>query len=128
MTGQPMTRRQSFSGLAALALPLGIPGSLPAQTVAEKIRIGAFETFVVHVNARGNWVMVRLTTDSGITGLGEASHGRDAQTLRYVAQFAERLKGRGIFDIEWLRTAAAPEIAAGGVSAACALSALEQCL
>ncbi|MEO8050719.1 MAG: mandelate racemase/muconate lactonizing enzyme family protein [Acidobacteriota bacterium] len=80
------------------------------------------------MNARGNWVLVRLATDSGITGLGEASHGRDAVTLRYVAQFAERLNGRGIFDIEWLRSAAAPEIAAGGTSAACALSALEQCL
>ena len=39
-----------------------------------------------------------------------------------------RLKGHGIFDIEWLRATAAPEIAAGGTSAACALSALEQCL
>ena len=42
--------------------------------------------------------------------------------------FAQRLKGRGIFDIEWLRSIVAPEIAAGGSSAACALSALEQCL
>jgi len=124
-----MTRRQCLSTFAAAALPFSLPAvSLAAQGDARKIRISRHETFVVHVNARGNWVLVRLATDSGITGLGEASHGRDADTLRYVGLFAERLKGRGIFDIEWLRAAAAPEIAAGGTSAACALSALEQCL
>jgi galactonate dehydratase len=129
MTGQPMTRRKCISQFAAAALPFSIPAiSFSAQNDAGKIRIRAHQTFVVHVNARGNWVLVRLATDAGITGLGEASHGRDADTLRYVAGFAERLKGRGIFDIEWLRLAAAPEIAAGGASAACALSALEQCL
>ena len=124
-----MTRRHCLSTFAAAALPFGVPAvSLAAQSDAGKIRIGGHETFVVHVNARGNWVLVRLATDSGIKGLGEASHGRDADTLRYVALFAERLKGRGIFDMEWLRSAAAPEIAAGGTSAACAVSALEQCL
>ena len=129
MKSWPMTRRQCLSIFAAGALPFCMPGvSLSAQSDAGKIRIGGIETFVVHVNARGNWILVRLATDSGIKGLGEASHGRDADTLRYVALFAERLKGRGIFDIEWLRSAAAPEIAVGGTSAACALSALEQCL
>jgi len=124
-----MTRRRYLATVAAAALRFSIPSvSLAAQSDAGKIRVGGHETFVVHVNARGNWVLVRLATDSGITGLGEASHARDADTLRYVALFAERLKGRSIFDIEWLRSAAAPEIAAGRTSAACALSALEQCL
>src|SRR5258707_15678798 len=114
-TGEPMTRRQCLSKLAVAALPLSIPAvSLSAQIDARKIRVGGHETFVVHVNARGNWVLVRLATDSGLTGLGEASHGRDADTLRYLSLFAERLKGRSIFDIEWLRMAAAPEIVAGG--------------
>ena len=124
-----MTRRQYLATVAAAALRFSIPSvSLAAQSDAGKIRVGGHENFVVHVNARGNWVLVRLATDSGITGLGEASHARDADTLRYVALFAERLKGRSIFDIEWLRSAAASEIAAGRTSAACALSALEQCL
>lgn len=124
-----MTRRRCLSRFAAVALPFSLPaGSLSAQSDAGKIRVGEHETFVVRVNARGNWILVRLATDSGIKGLGEASHGRDADTLRYVALFAEGLNGRGIFDIEWLRSTATPEIAAGGTSAACALSALEQCL
>jgi galactonate dehydratase len=111
-------------------LPLGLGAvSASAQRDAAKILIVGFETFAVHVNARGDWILVRLATDSGITGIGEASQGgSDAATLRYIAQFAARLKGQGIFDIEWLRLAAAEEIATGGRSAACALSALEQCL
>jgi galactonate dehydratase len=130
MMKQPMTRRQCCFRLAALALPFATPVvSFSAQTDARKIRIVAYNTFVVQVNARGNWVLVRLASDAGITGLGEASHGaQDALTLKYLAVFAERLKGRSIFDTEWLRSAAAPEIALGGTSAACALSALEQCL
>jgi galactonate dehydratase len=120
-----MTRRQCLS-----LLPFGIgASSTAAQRDAAKITIGALEIFVVHVNNRGNWILVRLGTNEGLTGIGEASHGAtDAATTRYLAQFADRLRGRGIFDIEWLRSAAAPEIATGGTSAACALSALEQCL
>ena len=73
-----MTRRQCLSRFAAAALPFSIPAvSVSAQSDARKIRIGGHETFVVHVNARGNWVLVKLATDSGITGLGEASHGRE---------------------------------------------------
>jgi galactonate dehydratase len=108
----------------------GLAGiSAAAQRDAAKILIGGHQTFVVHINARGNWILVKLLTNSGLTGTGEASHGEtDAATLRYVARFAASLKGRGIFEIEWLRLAAAPEIATGGRSAACALSAVEQCL
>lgn len=103
--------------------------SASAQRDAAKILIGDYETFSVHVNTRGDWILVRLATNSGIRGIGEASQGAsDAATLRYLGQFAARLKGRGIFEIEWLRKATAPEIATGGRSAACALSALEQCL
>ena len=81
------------------------------------------------MNARGNWILVRLATNVGLTGLGEASQGSsDESTLRQFALLADGLKGRSIFDIEWLRGAAAPEIATGGRSAACALSAIEQCL
>ena len=130
MTVQSITRRQCLSRVGVSLVPLALSSiSASAQSDAAKIRILAHQTFVVRVNARGNWILVRLATDSGLTGLGEASHGSgDAATLRFIALFAERLKDRGVFDIEWFRSAAAPEIATGGTSAVCAFSALEQCL
>lgn len=110
-------------------LPAGMTAVPASAQSAARIVIGGYETFVVQVNARGNWILVRLATNSGLTGIGEASHGSsDSATLRHLALFAGRLKGRSIFDIEWLRGIAAPEIGTGGTSAACALSALEQCL
>jgi galactonate dehydratase len=99
------------------------------SAAAAKITVRDLEILRVHVNARGDWLLVRLTTNEGLTGIGEASHGaQDAATIRFLRQFAERLKGRGIFDIEWFRFSVGDQIAAGGTSAACALSALEQCL
>jgi len=124
-----MTRRTYLSALGMALLPAGKAGSSAFAQSKPAIAISGSETSVVHVNARGNWVFVQLVTDAGIKGLGEASHGSsDAATLRYIAQFVSRLKGRSAFDIEWLRSVALPEIAAGGTSAACALSALEQCM
>lgn len=118
-----MNRRELLAGapvgLAALA------GRAKAET---KITAGDLEIFVVHVNTRGNWVMARLQSSAGVTGIGEASHGKsDELTIRYLREFAAMLKGRSIFDIEWLRQQVNPKIAEGGTSVACALSALEQC-
>jgi len=121
-----MTRRECFPLLPAF---LGAAVSASAQRDAAKIVAGALEIFAVHVNARGNWILVRLATNEGLTGIGEASHGAtDAATVRFLERFAGLLKGRSVFDIEWLRTTVAPDIATGGTSAACALSGLEQCL
>ena len=48
--------------------------------------------------------------------------------LTLLRRFFERIKGRSIFDIEWLRAQAEPEIKESGVAAAVALSGIEQCL
>jgi galactonate dehydratase len=70
-----------------------------------------------------------LQTNGGLSGLGDASQsGKDEQTLVYLKQFADLLKGRSIFEVEWLRKATAPAIAQYGVPAAVAASALEQSL
>jgi galactonate dehydratase len=39
------------------------------------VQITGLEIIRVRVNHRGDWLFVRVTTDEGITGLGEASHG-----------------------------------------------------
>jgi galactonate dehydratase len=121
-----MTRRDWFPMLPA---GLSFAGSASAQRDASKITITGLEVFPVHVNARGNWILVRLGTNQGITGIGEASHGAsDEATVRHLRRFADILKGRTVFDIEWLRTTVAQDVTAGGTSAACALSGLEQCM
>src|SRR6266567_4670069 len=66
-----------------------------------------------------------------ITVTGDASHGGpDEERARYLRQFFELLKGRSIYDIEWLRARAEPEILKGPrfASAAIALRGIEQAL
>src|SRR3954465_903424 len=112
------------------ALPLAFtPFPALAATTRSPPVVTGLEVFSVHVNKRGDWVLPRLGASGGLTGLGDASHsGRDADTLRYLGRFADLLKGRSIFDIAWFRQASLPEIAAGGVPAVVAASALEQAM
>jgi galactonate dehydratase len=113
--------------LQALAIsPLAFAGS---QHSLPKLKIDGLEVFRVKVNRRGNWTIARLKTKEGLTGLGDASQsGKDEQTLVYLKQFSDLLRGRTIFDVEWLRKVTAPIIAQYGTPAAVAASALDQCL
>lgn len=59
------------------------------------------EPCIVEVNARGDWVFVLVRTDTGITGLGEASHsGNDALLVAVLGQFKARLTGEDSLRIE----------------------------
>src|SRR4249920_3764717 len=119
-----MDRRRLLQTLALTPLA----ATAPAATEAAKIVVADLEVFQVKVNHRGNWVLPRLRTNAGITGIGDASHGRDELVLKLLSRFFERMKGRSIFDIEWLRGQAEAEIKESGVAAAVALSGIEQCL
>lgn len=98
------------------------------------MRITSVEPIVVRVgednsNAllRGGWVFVRVHTDEGISGLGEASHGGDDRlVLAVVEAMAAHIVGRSPFDIRalWLQMAGVK----AGRAAATALSAIEQAL
>jgi len=103
----------------------------PPDRDVSRITVTGLEVFTVKVNARGNWMLTRLSTSAGITGIGDASHGgSDEERMRYLKQFFELLKGRSIYDIEWLRVAAEPEIFKSPRlgTASIALSGLEQAL
>jgi galactonate dehydratase len=121
-----MKRRLVLQSLPLVPLALRPVAAAPPEI--SKITVTELEIFSVKVNRRGNWVLPRLRTSGGITGIGDASHGKDEQVVLLMRRFFDRLKGRGIFDIEWLRREVQPEIKQGGVSAAVALSGLEQCL
>jgi len=65
------------------------------------MKITSIETFVVDVTQRGNWVFVRLNTDEGIMGIGEASQGgNDAQTPNALREIEPMVVGHNPFDIE----------------------------
>lgn len=118
------TRRSLLQSLAAVPLAAApLPASSPRATVT------GLETFRVKVNRRGNWTILRVQTSAGVTGLGDASQGgHDEETLRYVHQFFDLLKGRSIYDIEWFRGATNPHVSQHGPRAGVAASALEQAL
>jgi len=114
--------------LATAALPL-----LGLQTRAQaagspKARLKDIEVFQVPVNKRGGWVLVRLRTDQGVTGIADASHGRDEITIRNLRTLFEQMKGRSFTDIEYLRKIAAPIVERDKTSGATALGGLEQAM
>jgi galactonate dehydratase len=123
-----MLRRTALKtlGLAPLAFS---PAFAFAKSAAAP-RVADLEVFRMRVNRRGNWIVIRLKTDKGLTGLGDASHGQhDEDTLAALKRFADLLRGRSIFEVEWFRQAAT---ALGGEQATSSMhaagSALEQCL
>jgi len=116
-----LTRRE---WLAAAVVP-----AVAVPPEAARVRPGELEAFVVKVNRRGNWVLFRLGSSAGLTGVGDASHGRDDRlTITLARQFLRSLEGRSVFEIEWLRRSAWGEVERSGRPAAVALSGLEQCL
>ncbi|MBN1582309.1 MAG: mandelate racemase/muconate lactonizing enzyme family protein [Anaerolineae bacterium] len=85
------------------------------------------EPVIVHVNRRGDWVFLRVHTDAGITGLGEASHsGNDTLLIATVAAWKQQLVGTSPLQIEaiWQKLARFD----GGRIAHTALSGIEQAL
>jgi galactonate dehydratase len=124
-----MNRRSVLQTLVMSPIALASTAFASPQNGLPRLMVDGLEVFRIKVNRRGNWTIARLQTSGGITGLGDASQsGKDDQTLVYLKQFADLLKGRSIFDVEWLRKAAAPAIAQYGTPAAVAASALDQCL
>jgi galactonate dehydratase len=125
-----MRRRSMLKALAAAPLLAGSAAAL-AASAKERARhiVGDLQAWKLKVNHRGDWLVIRLRTESGLTGIGDASHGGDDRTIAYLRQFAGLLRGRSIFSVEWLRQATAPIIAASNdASAVVAASALEHCL
>ena len=121
-----MDRRNCLQALGAGALSAA---ALPSAE-ARRVTVDSLEVFRVRVNRLGNWVLFRLRTNDGLTGIGDASHGSrdDNQIAELGRQFAAWMKGKSIFDVEPLRAMAHPEVAKTGRPAAVAFGGIEQCL
>src|SRR5579864_4077149 len=119
-----LSRRTLLGSLAAA--PLSV---YAARTHAPKTAITGLEIFRVKVNRRGDWMIARLQTSAGVTGIGDASQsGNDERMVRFMRQFFEAMKGRSIYDVEYLRGIGMPEAMRNHLPAAVAMSAIEQCL
>jgi len=96
------------------------------------VKVDRLEIVHHRVNHRGDWLHVRLITDEGLTGIGEASHGgfgpeRDAIVIAVLErQCRPLLVGRDPRAVRACLAALAP--LADGLAAATAVSACEQAL
>ena len=95
------------------------------------MKVDHLEIFEVAASHRGNWILVRLRTDAGLSGLGEASQsGDDAGTVALLKRLGTLLEGEDPTTVEalWQKAAGDPGIADGGVPGATALGAVDQAL
>jgi galactonate dehydratase len=132
-----MTNRRTFietSVAAAAGMLLSTSRLLQA---APKVRVTGFELLPVRATARTVWLIVRLRTDVGLTGLGEASDAfgfanttaQDAARMQSELNgFFEMVKGQSPLDIGAYRARGAPVAAKNGLVSATAFSAIEQAL
>jgi galactonate dehydratase len=118
-----MNRRHLLQ-LAAAAPLAAIPASAQIGTT-----IASIEVFRVKVNQLGDWLIVRLKTNHGHTGIGDASHsGDDAKAVELIRQFFDRLKGNSPFQVEPFRRTLMNDIVVNGQPGAAAYGAIEQAM
>ena len=105
-----------------------------AEREAPKFTISGMDLVHVRVNRRGNWVIPRLKTVNGLSGLGDASQSTDdGQCIGFLRQYLDMMRGRSVFDVASFRRASAPVCAQNGgnfgrTPSSVAASAFEQCL
>ena len=97
------------------------------------MKLTQLEIIQVAASPRGNWIFIRLHTDVGITGLGEASQsGNDRLVLAALEKMGESLLGEDPTQVEvlWEKMVHATHIFSGdaGRVGGTAVSALDQAL
>lgn len=134
MTGIP---RRTFIETGIAGAAGWMLSSSRLAEAAPKVRVTGFELHPVRATARTVWLIVRLRTDAGITGLGEASDAfgfanttsQDAAKMQSeLSRFFELVKGQSPLDIGAYRARGGPIAAKGGLVSATAFSAVEQAL
>lgn len=131
----PFTRRQMLLwGAGLLALPaLSCRRREPANP---EVRMTRIELIPVRATERTVWLFVRIHTDAGLTGLGEASDAfgfanttrENAETMRNeLDRFFALIAGRSPLDVEAYRQAGFA-MAREGLVPATAFSSIEQAM
>jgi galactonate dehydratase len=90
------------------------------------MKLARFETFLANAGLR-NYLFLRLTTDTGLTGLGEATLEWQEATVRTLLHewVEERVLGRDPFDVEALVGGMIRDQYQGGSTVMTAISAVE---
>src|SRR5689334_13582839 len=124
------SRRPSRRTLLGAALLSPFVRRLPA---APRASVTDFELIPVRATERTVWLIVRLKTDRGLTGLGEASDAfgflnttkRDALRMESeLRNFFKIVEGKSPLAIEAYRQRAQSVASAGGLISATAFSAI----
>lgn len=130
-----LSRREVLAAGGALVLAPVFGGSV-ARAALPALRITGIELIPIRATSRTVWLVVRVSTDAGLTGLGEASDAfgfanttvEDAAVMRsQLHGFFTFIEGRSPFDIERFRQLGEP-MARMGLVAATAYSAIEQAM
>ena len=89
------------------------------------MKLARIEPLVFNVSAKTNWFFIRVTSENGLTGVGEASlNGFETAQLAYARDFCATLIGRPVADLVLqLRVYAHSP---GGLIASSIVSAVEQ--
>ena len=129
--------RRTFVGASA-GLAAAAMFSAPSRVQGmPRLRVTGFEVLPVRATARTVWLMVRLRTDAGLTGLGEASDAfgfantskQDATRMESeLRRFFSLIEGKSPLEIGAYRQQGEPLAAKGGLLVATAYSAIEQAL
>ena len=131
-----MTLRRRDLLMSASALLTSILLPLRAAAAVPKLRLTGVELRPVRATSRTVWLFVRLVTDAGLVGLGEASDAfgfanttsADAARMRAeLDRFFALVEGRSPFEIEFYRQRG-ESMARQGLAPATAFSAIEQAM
>jgi galactonate dehydratase len=137
MQGDGRFSRRSFlvAGIGAVAgATLWSPRIVEALP---RVRVTGFELLPIRATERTVWLIVRLRTDAGLTGLGEASDAfgfantskQDASRMESELRgFFGLIEGQSPLDIETYRQRSEHLVARRGLLTATAYSAIEQAM
>lgn len=129
--------RRGFLGCAAATAAGVALWPMRRAEAAPKLRVTGFELLPIRATDRTVWLIVRLRTDAGLTGLGEASDAfgflntTKAQAARMESElrgFFSLVDGKSPLEIGAYRQQGEPIAAKGGLVSATAYSAIEQAL
>jgi galactonate dehydratase len=131
------TRRQFLAATMGGGLMGAVLRSATELRAAPRLHVTGIELLPVRATERTVWLIVRLRTDEGLTGLGEASDAfgfanttkQDAARMESeLHRFFALIEGKSPLDIGAYRQQAERLVTEGGLVSATAYSAVEQAL